>query len=429
MSDGRTWARATAGIVLAAGLAGGCAARQAPPAGREAPSPSFAEFDRRARDGGSFRVVCFGASLTWGANATDPARTSYRAVLADLFEARYPKSRFRFHDAAIGGTNSQLGVFRLERDVLRQNPDLVFLDFSANDDINSVDPETLASYEAILRRLVGEARVPVVQVLFPFKWNISRAALPKMKRRDAHIALSAAYRTGLGDAIALILDRVEAKQETVEGIWDTDGVHPGDRGYTLFAEAAWKGYCEAVLAGRVCEAPPRPLHADTYATARRFRLATLEPLPARWGRGKPKLTACNHDWLMSRWLDDLATASNAGPDKKAAAEPVPRLKLTVHGSALFLFGESTPESGRFRVWIDGAPVSGKPSQVKGTDLFEGNRWQTGNGFLYYEIARGLDPKVPHRVEIEPVFAGEKPQELRLESLCVAGGPATVESAE
>jgi hypothetical protein len=100
--------------------------------------------------------------------------------------------------------------------------------------------------------------------------------------------------------------------------------------------------------------------------------------------------------------------------------------MKARGTALFLFGECTPESGRFRVWIDGKAVSGKPAQVKGTDLFEGNRWQTGNGFLYCEIARGLDPGVPHLVEIEPVFAGEKPQELRIESLCAAGGPAAVE---
>jgi lysophospholipase L1-like esterase len=417
-----------AGALASAALAGGCVSCEAS-AAREASSASFADFDRRAQAGGSFRIVCFGASLTWGANATDPALTSYRAVLAGRFEARYPKSRFHVYDAAIGGTNSQLGVFRLERDVLRRDPDIVFLDFTANDDVNSGDPETLASYEAILRRLVGEARVPVVQVLFPFKWNISRAALPKMKRRDAHVALSRAYRTGLGDAIGLIVDRVEAKEETLDGIWETDGVHPGDRGYALFAEAAWNGYCEAVAEDRTCAAPAKPLHAETYATARRFRLASLKALPAPWSRGKPKLTACNHDWLMSRWLDDLAIVSNAGPGKTVSTDPVPRLALTVRGSALFVFGECTPESGRFRVWIDGAAVAKNPAHVKGTDLFEGNRWGTGNGFLVYEIARGLDPATPHRVEIEPVFAGEKPQELRIESLCVAGGPATVELAD
>ena len=100
----------------------------------QAASPGFAEFDRRAREGDTLRVAFFGASLTWGANATDQALTSYRAQVKEMLEVRYPKARFQCYDAAIGGTGSPLGVFRLERDVLARKPDLVFLDFSANDD-------------------------------------------------------------------------------------------------------------------------------------------------------------------------------------------------------------------------------------------------------------------------------------------------------
>ena len=48
--------------------------------------------------------------------------------------------------------------------------------------------------------------------------------------------------------------------------------------------------------------------------------------------------------------------------------------------------------------------------------------------LLWEVARGLDPSVPHLLEIEPVFDDAKPQELKLESICVAGGKATVVSA-
>src|SRR5580698_2044882 len=129
--------------------------------------PSFADFDRRARAGEPLSVVFFGASLTWGANASDPQLTSYRGLLADRLRAEYPLARFRFWDAAIGGTGSQLGVFRLARDVLRRQPDLVVLDFSANDDINSDDRETLSSYEALVRRIVLEAQVPLVQAFFP----------------------------------------------------------------------------------------------------------------------------------------------------------------------------------------------------------------------------------------------------------------------
>jgi len=118
-------------------------------------------------------VVFFGASLTWGANATDQALSSYRAQTKEMLEARYPKARFLCYDAAIGGTGSQLGVFRLDLDVLARKPDLVFLDFSANDDNWNGSPLAFASYESLLRRIIRDGRAPVVAVMFPFKWEIA----------------------------------------------------------------------------------------------------------------------------------------------------------------------------------------------------------------------------------------------------------------
>ena len=165
------------------------------------------------------------------------------------------RARLKFHDAAIGGTGSQLGVFRLDRDVLAHRPDLVFLDFSANDDIYSDNPETLASYEAIVRRLVVEAACPVVQVIFPFKWDVARKTTDGMKRRDAHLAISRAYQTAVGDAIALAIARVGCGATSLDGLWPIDGVHPGDEGYVLFADAAWTAFQGAVRSGRICRAP------------------------------------------------------------------------------------------------------------------------------------------------------------------------------
>ena len=394
----------------------------------EAKRGSFAEFDARAKAGARLNVVFFGASLTWGANASDPVETSYRAVMRDRFEQHYPAAHFRFRDAAIGGTGSQLGVFRLDRDVLAHKPDLVFVDFTANDDINSADPETLASYESILRRL-ATAGIPVVQVAFPFKWDIETANLPKMKRLLAHRALADTYGNGWGDAVTRICHEVDAGRLTREALWVTDSVHPHDPGYREFAVAAWDGYQAAVKAGLAPRVPAQPVYADTYLTLRRFNLAGLPSLPRGWSKGRPNLTAANHDWLMSRWLDDLVVARNRKPDEPGTpgkeSKPVQPLRLKVEATAILLFGESTPDSGRFRVLVDGVAVTGQGGQEKGADWFEGNRWKTGNGFLLWEVARGLDPNVPHLVEIEPVFDSGKAQELKLESICVAGGKARV----
>ena len=389
---------------------------------------SFAGFDARAKAGARLNVIFFGASLTWSANASDPVETSYRAVMRDRFEAHYPAAHFRFRDSAIGGTGSQLGVFRLDRDVLAHKPDLVFVDFTANDGIDSADPETLASYESILRRL-ATAGIPVVQVAFPFKWDIETAKLPKMKRLVAHCALADTYGNGWGDAVSRICHEVDAGRLTREKLWVTDGVHPHDPGYREFAAAAWDGYLVAVKAGLAPRVPAKPVYAETYLTLCRFNLAGLPSLLRGWSQGRPNLTAVNHDWLMSRWLDDMVVVRNWNPDEprtpRKEPQPVQPLRLKVEATAILLFGESTADSCRFRVLIDGVAVTGKVGQEKGADWFEGNRWKTGSGFLLWEVARGLDPSVPHLLEIEPVFDDAKSQELKIESICVAGGKATV----
>lgn len=115
--------------------------------------------------------------------------------MARRLEEAYPKAHFHFWGAAIGGTGSQLGVFRLERDVLACKPDLVFLDFTANDDTTSDWAKTRASYEALVRRILLEGHAPVVQVLFPFEWNVQQGNADGVKRLAAHLAIAKACHT------------------------------------------------------------------------------------------------------------------------------------------------------------------------------------------------------------------------------------------
>ncbi len=392
----------------------------------------FADFNRRARAGEKLNVVFFGASLTWGANSSNPTETSYRAVMAQRFEAAYPRAHFRFFDAAIGGTGSQLGAFRLQRDVLNHHPDLVFLDFSANDDINSDDRETLSSYEWIVRRLVAD-RVPVVQVIFPFEWNVAPGAMAKMKRRDAHLKISRAYNTGLGDAISLANKRVESKQVNIKTLWPLDGVHPGDKGYQMFADAAFAGFQEAVREKRVSRVPFKMLYDAAYVSPHRVRISQMGALPQGWRRGIPNRTSAYFDFLMSRWLDDEVIASNrrevVAADGKSEKVPqeVERLKFRFYGANVLLFGETTLQTGKYRAYIDGDLVQRFDNQGKPVapefDPGAFGKAINGNGHHVQVIATGLNPNVDHTLEIEPIFAADTEQELRFESVCVAGALA------
>jgi len=415
-------------IVLAAAAAAAWA---------QAATPSFRDFDKRAKSGERLNVVFFGASLTWGANATDPVYTSYRAQLGDWMEQNYPKAHFKFWDAAIGGTGSQLGVFRVDRDVLRRKPDLVFLDFTANDDIYSDNPETRASYESILRRLILDAKLPVVVMIFPFQWNVQVGTTDGMKGRDTHLAIAKAYGCPVGDAVVLAQERVKKGEVTIEELWPADGVHPGDLGYGLFADAARAAFEQAVKAKMVCAAPEKMLYAPTYMKSTRVRISTLTPLPAGWSTARPNLTAAWYDGLMSRWLDDEVVASRTAQVKNAEGkvetvqQKPERLRAKFNGTMVLLFGEETVRSCRYRAYIDGELVkraTGQDGKTILTEFVASGKMFGGTRQHAQLIAQELEPK-EHLLEIEPLFEQDDEQELRLESICVAGGEATVRRAD
>ena len=419
------WTTKTAGIalLLLVGAAGAPAA-----VGRSA-QPDFGKFERRAKAGERLSVVFFGASLTWGANATDPNLTSYRGLIARKLESTYPSAHFQFRDSAIGGTGSQLGAFRFDRDVLRHAPDLVFLEFSANDNINTDDPESQASYEALIRRTILEAKAPVVQVILPFRQDIAVGRTDGMKRRTAHLRLSEAYRTAVADVIDWTMRRVSAGDVTLDVLWPVEGAHPCDLGYSIFTDAVWSAVLGAVHEGRVCRAPDRMLNAPTYMTIVRAPLCSLGPLPAGWRSCTPNVVAAYFDHLMSRWLDNEVVASHV---RGAADIPSP-WRLRFRGETLMLLGESTPASARYRVAIDGrhvAPRAGANTAHPGE--FEAGALATmihGNTHHAQVIAVGLDPDVEHVLKIEPVFPSDADGELRLESVCVAGKSAMVRRME
>lgn len=372
----------------------------------------FQKFDIRAKNGESLNVVFLGGSLTWGAQATDPQLKSWRALVSRHLEEAYPMARFRFWDAAIGGTGSQLGAFRLDRDVLSRKPDLVFLDFTINDD-PYVKPEAdrLASYEALVRRIVMEGSA-LVQVLLPAKKDV-QSGPPSRPLDERHKEIGRAYGLPIADVVAWARLQVAAGKTSPDRLWDmaTDGTHPGDAGYALYSDAIWTTLQKAIKEKRQCGVPETMLHADTYMTVNRFRLSSAVSLPSGWKPAAPNRSAIAFDFTPSRWMDEVLVVRCLENNKSERPEAY---VMSVRGRNLFVFGEFTPQSGKYRVRVDG-------KEVKTAD--PGAISSQGNGRYMELLAQNLNAAELHRVEIVPEL--KSGQELRLESLCVAGAPALV----
>ena len=381
---------------------------------KAAPS-SIADFARKAENREPLSVVFFGGSLTFGANASDPNTTSYRGLMTRWLREKYPNTPMTFHDAAIGGTGSQLGMFRLDRDVLRHQPDLVFLDFTVNDGAEESDSESLASYERIVRELL-QADAAVMPVLMLFKWHAEKPDDPLPPRHVEHLKLADHYALPAADVLSGVRHRVKTGAKPAD-LWNLgDGAHPGDEGYQLFFEMVRDTFQKAITTPASPAIPPQPLFPDLYPV--RTRTLLTKSMPAGWAREKTRRTSLWFDGLASRWMGDVMTARPGSPI----------LKTTFRGSMVGIFGERDGFTPPIRVWIDGKPVpASKNAKGEADDLwkldtsrFAPPKKGSGNLFLWQPLARGL-PDGEHTLWIEPVFDGtSQDSQLRIESVCSAG---------
>lgn len=376
---------------------------------------SFATFDARARAGGRLTVVFFGGSLTWSANATEPNRTGFRGLVADWFAETYPDAHFTFVDAAIGGTGSLLGIFRLDRDVLAKKPDLVFLDFSCNDGWNrESDLENLTAacaYESLLRRMTG-AGVPVVQMFFTFREWIAGVLAGKdpdevHRRRKPYLRLAEPYGTAVGDIYrdSSMLADLRAGKTSIDVLWPIDGGHPDDPGYRYFAEAGIAGYRRAVAEGIVGRVPETPLYG-TAEELRRADAAALAsaPHPAAWTPRLAYRTSLWYDGLSSRWMDGVLAFGGV--------ERAP-LSIRAKGNLFGIFGEADENALVAEIRADGKPVA----------TFNGYH-NAGKGRLFIWRHAALPgwekgESVERAFEIDPAPNAETAGEFRIGSVCTA----------
>lgn len=79
----------------------------------------------KIKAGKEITIAYLGGSIT--------SMAGWRNKTTDWFAKTYPNAKFKEIHAAIGGTGSNLGVFRVGHDALQYNPDLLFVEFATND--------------------------------------------------------------------------------------------------------------------------------------------------------------------------------------------------------------------------------------------------------------------------------------------------------
>ncbi len=320
-----TWIVLISVVMLCACESGG------PVAGRR--YPHLAEFYRKLDGGGRVTVAYFGGSITWGATATDPMKTSYRALVSAHLEEKFPEAHIKSVDAAIGGQPSKLGVFRIDRDVLSYEPDLAFVEFAVNDGDAADTRETM---EGIVRKLKrSNPQMAIVILIIGAGWDYGCPI------QAQHRELAEYYGLPFVDICGAVQEKIKKGLSSRDFL--TDGCHPNDNGYRIYTEII-VGELErqAALEGTPKPSPAKPLTENRYESAAMIELSKLPDLGG-WKATTPSITGTWFDHQPSRWQ-----SSAVAPGADGAV-----LTTTVECTGLGLYYETAVGGGPVVLKVDG----------------------------------------------------------------------------
>lgn len=115
----------------------------------------------KLRKGERVNIAYLGGSIT--------AANGWRVKTREWFQEEFPEADIHEIHAAIGGTGSDLGVFRVQRDALRHEPDLLFVEFAVND--GGASPERIwKAMEGIVRQTW--AADPTTDICFVYTYRV-----------------------------------------------------------------------------------------------------------------------------------------------------------------------------------------------------------------------------------------------------------------
>ena len=306
----------------------------------------------RLAQGGPLTIAYFGGSITQA--------DGWRTATFNWFETRYPNVRFTEVPASIGGTGSNLGVYRMDRDLLPHKPDLAFIEFAVND-AHTSDEVIIGAMEGIVRK-IRQSR-PSCEIIFVYTVNsamtaslrngiLDRAATAHEKVADhygipsIHLALEVAKQEGAGSLVFTGTgDEKKALEAQGKLVFARDNCHPYPAGHQLYAEAVIR-HLPDLLTPQGSPVLPLPDPMD----------------PSRWEASRmatPDALGLTPDWrrLERNEWPPIAWSADSLPQLWLTETPGAGLDLAFTGTAFGLFLVVGPTSGKIEWSLDGqSPV-------------------------------------------------------------------------
>jgi lysophospholipase L1-like esterase len=279
----------------------------------------------RAHKGMPLRVAAIGGSITQAGNGW----------IGPWLREQFPKSAVTIHNAGMSATGSLLGVFRLHRDVIAGQPDLVLIEYAVNDGGLS-DEEAIRYNESLIVRLKSLPHPPAIVFV--------EAAAKGGSNRARHQRVAAHY--GLVDVdLQQAMDQHLAEGKIEWSALMNDSVHPNEAGHEFYGRMIAQRLAPFAEAARGKEAP---LHALKGKLPPRI---SKEPLVLD---GEMVLLDPGPGWRTEHSLPFWWSMFFNGVISAASAET--ELIVPARGTFLGLYYPLDKSYGSFCVNLDGGPV-------------------------------------------------------------------------
>lgn len=294
----------------------------------------------------------------------------WRNGTTKLLKELAPKSAVTEVNAGCGGTGSDLGAFRVGRDALSHNPDLLIVEFATNDGWN--DFNFAGSMEGIVRQTWKHnpsTDIVFVYTITEYATNSymngkCTAAASTHERVAKHYGIPSVnfgprvvarlkegtllIRGGASGAPAPAVEKTAKGDEAAKCVvFANDGTHPNREGHDIYVEslAAFFKAAQAKAGKPVAHALPKPLVAENLENAKIVPLAR-EMLSGSWEEvvsDKPALYMSSFGGRMWR-----------------TSTPGAKITFAVRGRSAWLYDLVGPDGGQAIVRVDGRDVYGRP---------------------------------------------------------------------
>ena len=179
---------------------------------------------KKAANGEDITVGVIGGSITQGSSAADH-NNCYAELFHKYWVEKFPQSNVNFVNAGIGGTNSYLGVHRVDTQLLDSKPDAVIVEFSVNDTDKLMNKY---SYDSLVRKILNNDGDPAVILLFTTQEDGTSL-------QDIHKEIGLAYDLPMLSYREVVYPEVAAGTLDWKSI-SPDNIHPNDAGHGLIGQ-------------------------------------------------------------------------------------------------------------------------------------------------------------------------------------------------